>query len=249
MESSDNARAHACTEQQTQSLLVALPALGAPLSVPQSPQAADHAEQLGLLQRFLSPATTFLELCEDDYSLALTIAHRVKRTYAAVDISAVPSRGQRLPANFHLALGPRENVPVASSCIDVAYTRCRLDLLRPAEALDLFAEIYRALTPHGTFLCMAMNRLVSPPDEFTGHEARAARTTYSITQLRAMLRKVGFRRVTQYVRWRDTYAALPTNVLRLFEATVAALTPGRAAQMCRSSIVRAALDIRLAARK
>ncbi len=249
MESSDSARSHACVERQTQSLLVALPAVGRPISVMQSPQAADHAEQLGLLQRFLSPATTFLELCEDDYSLALTIAHRVKRTYAAVDISAVPSTGERLPANFHLALGPRANVPVPSSCIDVAYTKCRLDLLRPAEVLDLLAEIYRALTPHGTFLCMAMNRLVSPPDELTGHETLAARTTYTIAQLRAMLRKVGFRRVTQYVRWRDTYAALPSNVLRLFEATVGALTRSPRARTCHSSVLRAALEIRLAARK
>jgi hypothetical protein len=249
MESSDSAHAHVCAEHQTQSLVVALPALGAPISVPQFPQAAHHAEQLGLLQRFLSPATTFLELCEHDYSLALTIAHRVKRTYAAVDISAVPSRGQRLPANFHLALASRANVPVPSSCIDVAYTRCRLDLLRPAEALDLLAEIYRALTPRGTFLCMAMNRLISPPDELTGHEALAARTTYSIAQLRAMLRKVGFRRVTQYVRWRDTYAAMPSNVLRLFEATVGALMRSRSARTCRSNILRAALEIRLAARK
>lgn len=172
---------------------------------------ADRA-QLRLLQRFLSPATTFLELCEDDYSLALTIAQRVKRTYAAVDISAVPGTGQRLPANFHLALAQRANVPVPSAVIDVAYTRCRLDLLRPAEALDLLADIYRALAPRGTLLCMAMNR-----------------TTYPIAQLRAMLRKVGFRRVTQYARWRDAYVPLPSCVLRLLR--------------------RAALDIRVAARK
>ena len=170
MESSDRALADACTERDRQSLLIALPAPAGPIAPALSPQAADHAAQLRLLQRFLSPATTFLELCEDDYSLALTIAHRVKRTYAAVDISAVPISGQRLPANFHLALAHRASVPVPASSIDVAYTRCRLDLLRPAEVLDLLAEVYRALAPHGTFLCMAMNRLVSPPDELAGHE-------------------------------------------------------------------------------
>jgi ubiquinone/menaquinone biosynthesis C-methylase UbiE len=164
--------------------------------------------QLRLLQRFLSPATTFLELCEDDYALALTIARQVKRTYAALDISAVPATGQRLPANFHLALAQRANVPVPSSSIDVAYTRCRLDLLRPAEVRDLLAEIYRALAPRGTFLCMA------------------TRTTYT-AQLHAMLRKVGFRRVTQYVRWRDAYVPLPGSVLRLVEAVVAAFTGDR----------------------
>ncbi len=229
---------------------LALPALGSPLDDrSQSAQDADHAGQLRLLQRFLTPATTFLELCHDDYSLALAIAHRVKRTYAAVDDSAAPITGRRLPANFHLALAHRASVPVPASSIGVAYTRCGLDRLRPAEALDLLAEVYRALAPKGTFLCMAMSRLLTPTEEIGGGDVHGALTTYSIAELRAMLRKVGFRRVTQYARWRDTYAALPTNVLRLFEATVAALTPGRDAQVCRSSIVRAALDIRLAARK
>ena len=220
---------------------LALRALASPINVPGSQQAADHAAQLSLLQRFLNPATTFLELCGDDYSLALTIADGVKRTYAAVDISAVPITGQRLPANFHLALAHCANVPAPSSSIDVAYTRCRLDLLRPAEVLDLLAEVYRALAPRGTFLCMAMNRLVSPPDQ-------VARATYTIAQLRAMLRKVGFRRVTQYVRWRDTYVALPSSVLRLFEVAVRELTSDQRARTSRS-ILRAALDIRLAARK
>jgi ubiquinone/menaquinone biosynthesis C-methylase UbiE len=228
---------------------LALRALASPINVPGSQQAADHAAQLSLLQRFLNPATTFLELCGDDYSLALTIADGVKRTYAAVDISAVPITGQRLPANFHLALAHRANVPAPSSSIDVAYTRCRLDLLRPAEVLDLLAEVYRALVPRGTFLCMAINRLVSPPDQLAGHGTLAARTTYTIAQLRAMLRKVGFRRVTQYVRWRDTYAALPSSVLRLFEIAVGELTSDRGARTSSSSILRAALDIRLAARK
>jgi ubiquinone/menaquinone biosynthesis C-methylase UbiE len=191
---------------------LALPAPAGPIAPRLSPQAADHAAQLRLLERFLSPATTFLELCEDDYSLAVTIADRIKRTYAAVDIAAVPTTGQRLPANFHLALAHRANVPVPSSSIDVAYTTRRLDLLRPTEVLDLLAEIYRALAPHGTFLYMAMHR-----------------TTYTIGQLRAMLRKVGFRRVTQYAHWRDAYVPLPSSVLRLLR--------------------RAALDIRLAARK
>jgi SAM-dependent methyltransferase len=228
---------------------LALPALGAPLNRSQSPQSADHAGQLRLLRRFLTPATTFLELCDDDYSLALTIADRVKRTYAAVDESAAPMTGWRLPTNFHLALAHRAGVPVPPSSIDVAYTRCGLDLLRPPEALDLLAEVYRALAPKGTFLCMALSRLLTSTEKPAADDVRGTRTTYSIAELRAMLRKVGFRQVTQYARWRNTYAALPTDVLRLFEATLAALTPGRAARMCRSSIVRAALDIRLAARK
>lgn len=228
---------------------LALPALGGPLNRSQSEQDADHAGQLRLLQRFLTPATTFLELCDHDYSLALTIAHRVKWAYAAVDDSAAPITGRRLPANFHLALAHRASVPVPTSSIGVAYTRCGLDRLRRAEALDLLAEVYRALAPKGTFLCMAVSRLLTATEEFAGDDVHSPRATYSIAELRAMLRKVGFRRVTQYARWRDTYAALPTNVLRLFEATVTALTPGRGAQMCRSSIVRAALDIRLAARK
>jgi ubiquinone/menaquinone biosynthesis C-methylase UbiE len=226
---------------ETQSLPIALQPATGPIAVQVSPQAHDHAAQLRLLQRFLTPATTFLELCEGDYSLALTIAERVKRTYAALDVSAIPDMGQRLPEKFHLALAHRANVPVPSSSIDVAFTKCRLDLLRPGEVLDLLAEVYRSLAPRGTFLCMAMNRLLSAD--------QPARTTYTIAQLRAMLRKVGFRRVTQYVRWRETYVALPSGLLRLFEAIVGALSPDLRAQTCRSSVLRAALDIRFAARK
>ena len=79
---------------ETQSLLMPLPAAAGPIAVELSAQADDHAAQLRLLQRFLTPATTFLELCEGDYSLALTIAERVKRTYAALDVSAIPDMGR-----------------------------------------------------------------------------------------------------------------------------------------------------------
>lgn len=236
-------------ESSDSALLVELSALGGPINRAHSTPGTDHADQLSLLHPFLTPATTFLELCDADYSLALSIAERVKRTYAALDTSADAITGRRLPANFHLALANRANVPVPPSSIDVAYTRCGLDLLRPAEALDLLAEVYRALAPRGIFLCTALSRLLNPTHEHAGDELPAARTTYTISELCAMLRKVGFRRVTHYARWQDTYAALPTNVLRLVEATVGAFTPGRRARICRSSILRAALEVRLAARK
>jgi len=48
---------------ETQSLLIALPAPADSLSLSLSPPAEDHTAQLRLLQRFLTPATTFLELC------------------------------------------------------------------------------------------------------------------------------------------------------------------------------------------
>jgi hypothetical protein len=230
MEQADHAFVRAHGQGETQSLLTALPALPHPITIAPSSATGGHAGQLRLLQRFLSPATTFLELCGDNYSLALAIAEHVKRTYAAVDPLAIAATGQRLPTNFHLVLTAHTSVPVPCSSIDVAYARDRLEVLQPAQVRELFAEVHRALAPHGTFVCVAMR-------------------TCTIARLPALLRQVGFRRVTQYVRWRDRYLPVPSSLMGLVEAAVGAFVRDRHARTDPRDILRAAVEIRLVARK
>jgi hypothetical protein len=68
-------------------------------------------EQLGLLRRFLTPDSCFLEIGAGDCALSLHLAERVHQVYA-LDVSETISRESRVPANFRLILSDGVSVPV-----------------------------------------------------------------------------------------------------------------------------------------
>ena len=175
-----------------------------------------------LLSRFVTPDSAFLEVAATDCSLSLSLAERVRRVYA-VARSAVITSTRRFPANFHLIAAEGNCIPVPQASIDVAYSNGLVDHLDPEQTCEQLANVQRALTRGGVFICCARNRLlgtgVAPPHTFG--------------ELRAMLRKVGFRTVAQHARCAGANVTLP----------------GPLAQLASSTWLRAALEIRLIARK
>lgn len=64
-------------------------------------RARNVQEQLGLLRRFLTPDSCFLEIGAGDCALSLHLAERVHQVYA-LDVSETISRESRVPANFQI---------------------------------------------------------------------------------------------------------------------------------------------------
>jgi hypothetical protein len=177
---------------------------------------------LELLSKFVTRDSAFLEVAGTDCSLSLSLAERVKRVYV-VARSAVITGTRRFPANFHLTAAEGNCIPVPQASIDVAYSNGLVDHLDPEQACEQLANVQRALARGGVFLCCARNRIVgagvAPPHTFG--------------ELRAMLRRVGFRSVAQHARCAGANVTLP----------------GPLAQLAGSTWLRAALEIRLIARK
>lgn len=209
------------------------------------------AVQLALLRRFLKPDSSFLEIGAGDCALSLAVAKLIREVYA-LDVSALITQADQVPSNFHLVLSDGMSIPVLHGSIDVAYSNQLMEHLHPDDALEQLANIYRALAPGGLYICITPNRLSGPHDISRYFDTVACGfhlKEYTITELRALFRKVGFRNITHYARYRGTHVAVPSPVTRAIEAGISAIPDSRRQRVARSRPLRSVLEIRIAARK
>jgi hypothetical protein len=196
---------------------------------------------LQLLYSLVTRDTAFLEVAATDCSLSLSLADSVARVYA-VARSAVIIGTQRLPANFHLIAAEGNCIPVAQASIDVAYSNGLFDQLDAEQTCEQLANVQRALTRGGVFVCCARNRLLGATD--LGYDAAPPHT---FSELRAMLRKAGFRRVSQYAHCAASLT-LPGRLAQLLELVACRMPRSQRARAC-STWLRELLQIRIVARK
>lgn len=209
------------------------------------------ASQLRFLRRFLKPGGSFLEIGAGDCALSLAVAQRVREVYA-LDVSALITQSEHVPPNFHLVLSDGTSIPVPHGSIDVAYSNQLMEHLHPDDALEQLANIYRALAPGGVYVCITPSRLTGPHDISRYFDSVACGfhlKEYTITELRALFREVGFRKITHYARYRRAHLALPAFVTHALESGLHAMPDSRRDRVARSRPLRGALEIRLAARK
>jgi hypothetical protein len=197
---------------------------------------------LQLLRRLVTRDSAFLEIAATDCSLSLSLADSVRRVYA-VARSAVITGTRRFPTNFHLIAAEGNCIPVPQASIDVAYSNGLVDQLDPEQTCEQLANVQRALTRGGVFICCARNRLLGAADVGNG-----VAPPYTFSELRAMLRKVGFRTVAQYARCAGANVTLPGSLARLLELVVCTMPQSQSAQ-AGNSWLRGMLEIRLVARK
>jgi hypothetical protein len=200
-------------------------------AMPVSPVQPSSDAPLQLLSRLVTRDSSFLEVGATDCSLALNLAASVKRVYA-VARSAVIAGSQRFPANFHLIAADGNCIPVPRASIDVAYSNGLVDQLDSEQTCEQLANVQHALTRGGLFVCCARNRLLGAQPGSTA--------PHTFSELRAMLRKVGFRNVVQYARYAGTNVTLPGALAQLLEVIGA---------RARSTRLREMLEICLIARK
>jgi SAM-dependent methyltransferase len=209
------------------------------------------ALQLGMLDRFLTPTTTFLEIGAGDCALSFAIADRVKKVYA-LDVSNEITRTESVPANFNLVLSDGTSIPLPPASIDVAYSNQLMEHLHPDDALQQLTNIYQALSPGGVYICLTPSRLTGPHD-ISGYFEKVATglhlKEYTLQELVEIFRQVGFSSIRQCLRKRNIYVPVPSAVARGLERSYERLPTKLRSRTARSRIVRGLLEIRIVAKK
>ena len=201
-------------------------------SIPDHPQllrkasiasAAQRVEgALRILQPFLKPGSTFLEVGAGDCAVSIAVAAMVGWVYA-IDVSIQIADREQIPANFQLILSDGTSIPVPEGSIDVAYSNQLMEHLHPDDALEQLYNIHRALRPGGLYICSTPNRLRGPHDisKYFDEVATGLHLKeYTIAELYCLFKKTGFVRQRFYISVRKNRLLLPLLPFRIFECTL-----------------------------
>jgi hypothetical protein len=247
MNAVDGVLAHVSTCEERRDRFGLLRRRTAERATPVSAVQPSSPAPLQLLSRFVTRDSAFLEVAATDCSLSLSLADSVRRVYA-IARSAVIIGTQRLPANFHLIAAEGNCLPVPQASIDVAYSNGLVDQLDAEQTCEQLANVQRALTRGGVFICCARNRLLGARDGSSAQAGNRAAPPHTFSELRTLLRKVGFRTVAQSARWAGKNVTLPGALAQLLELGVGTLHRSERTHVC-STRLREMLEICLVARK
>src|SRR5713226_7362438 len=167
--------------------------------------------QLRLLNGFLRPDTVFLEVGAGDCRLAIEIARRVKKVYT-VDVTSNLTKRSILPKNFELIISDGVSIPIPSESISLAYSYQLMEHLHPDDAVEQLRNIYAALAPGGTYICITPNRIVGPHDiskYFAEIRTGFHLKEYTSTELVDLFRDAGFSKASAYVGGRRILRWIP----------------------------------------
>lgn len=178
---------------------------------------AEVLSQLKLLEPFLDPAATVIEIGPGDCALSRALCTRVQRVIG-VDVSDEITRQADLPPNFTLRLSDGVSVPGPARGVELVYSHQLMEHLHPDDAVDQLGHIVERLAPGGVYLCVTPSRLTGPHD-ISGHFSATARgfhlREYSAGELLALFRAAGFSEVGVVALLRGQVRPLPeTWVLR-----------------------------------
>jgi SAM-dependent methyltransferase len=204
----------------------------------------DIARQLSLLAPFLNAGSVYLEVGCGDCHVAHAVARRVRQAYG-VDVSAEITRSEDRPANFALLLSDGTSIP--ASDVDVIYSNQLMEHLHPEDAAEQLDNIFRALKPGGTYVCLTPNR-VNGPHDVSKHFDRTATGfhlhEYTYRELSRLFRAAGFARLQAVLDWRGRRVRVPIWIAGAIER-LAELMPA----LARTHPMSRLLPVRIAATK
>jgi SAM-dependent methyltransferase len=202
------------------------------------------ARQLSLLGMYLKPDSVYLEVGCGDCRVTHAIARRVRQAYG-VDVSAEITRSAGTPANFALLLSDGTSIPAAD--VDVIYSNQLMEHLHPDDAAEQLDNIFRALKPGGTYVCITPNR-VNGPHDVSKHFDRTATGfhlhEYTYRELVRLLRAAGFAHLEAVLDWRGNRVRVPVWMAEAIER-FAELVPA----LARTRPMSRLLPVRIAATK
>jgi len=209
------------------------------------------AERLALLESYLKPTSTYLELGPGDCSLAIEVAKQVRKVYA-VDVSTEITKEIELPDNVELIISDGSSIPVPDNTVDLAYSDQLMEHLHPDDAAEQLQNIYRALSPGGTYICLTPNRLSGPHDVSRYFDDVASGfhlKEYSAAELSSMFVAVGFRKLQILVGARGFHLKTPAPVVKTVESILASIPRPLGRTLARGLPLRVVLGIKMIARK
>ena len=205
-----------------------------------SQQEAMTRRQLRLLDGFLTPQTTYLEIGAGDCHLAMEAAGRCRHVYA-VDVSDVIAAGTQRPANFGLVLSDGVSIDVPPGTVDVAYSNQLMEHLHPDDAEAQLRQIVRAMAPGGRYICVTPHRFSGPHDIscLFDREARGFHMKeYTYGELRRLFLRAGFAEIGVLAGLRGRHYRMPRLIVSMLEGGLRVLPHGLRRWLSRSLLLR-----------
>ena len=103
-------------------------------------------------------------------------------------------------------------VPVPADSVTLAYSFQVMEHIHPDDALEQLRNLFTAIAPGGSYMCVTPSRLNGPHDvsKFFDPVARGFHLKeYTNAELARLFRAVGFSRVVPYAGFRGRYLRLP----------------------------------------
>lgn len=209
------------------------------------------AGALRVLQPFLNPKITFLEVGAGDCAVSKAVARMVKKVYA-VDVSLEITGTALMPSNFQLVLSDGTSIPVPENSVDVVYSNQLMEHLHPDDALEQLQNIYRVLRQGGIYICSTPHRLRGPHDisKYFDDIAQGLHLKeYTISELYHLFKTAGFIKQRYYLLIKKIRLILPIAPFRIFEQIVEILPTSFTKPFMSSSLMSVILGIRMVATK
>src|SRR4051812_15666826 len=190
-------------------------------------RAAAVAVRMAGLRPFIEPDTVFLEVGAGDGSFTLAVAELARHCYA-LDVSSEILSGVQHP-KVETVLSDGCSVPVPPNSVTLAYSNQVMEHIHPDDALEQLRNLFAAIAPGGSYVCVTPNRLNGPHDvsKFFDPVARGFHLKeYTVTELEQLFRSVGFARVRVYPRIFRRNVRVPLVLLKTFERGLALLPHG-----------------------
>jgi SAM-dependent methyltransferase len=211
----------------------------------------NRAAEFRLVEKFIAPDTSFLEIGAGDCALSLHVAGRVRRV-TALDVSDTIMRGIHAPENVVLRVFDGCEIPLEEESVDIAYSNQVIEHLHPEDAELQAASILRSLRPGGCYVCVTPNRLNGPHDisQFFDTVATGLHMKeYTYRDLDRFFRAAGFDRTRACLAFKGRFLAVPVAVPGVVEAVLAALPVRLRRALGRTPLLERLLIIRFVARR
>lgn len=199
---------------------------------PQLSRVSDPAEracqaraQARSLSSLLPVGGTFLEIGAGDCALSKAVAPRA-RTVRAVDASWKVVDIDTLPGNVTLVNTDGISIDVAENSVDLAYSSQLIEHLHPADVMTQLRNIWRALKPGGSYVCLTPHQFMGPSDisMYFDNEARGLHLhEYTHAELAQLYRAVGFSRVCNQVGAKGRYRVVPIEPVIAIERWISGM--------------------------
>ncbi len=148
--------------------------------------------QLRILRRYLRAETVLLEVGPGDCSLSIAVAPRVRQVLRPRRIAEDHRADSRSRQTLFILSDGAASAPPDS--VDVTYSNPLMEHLRPDDALEQLAGIWRALRPGGVYICITPSRLNGPHDVSQHFDSEAKGfhlKEYTVSELNRLFRRVG----------------------------------------------------------
>lgn len=181
--------------------------------------------RMRLLQPFLTPETTMLEIASGDCRLAYAACAHCRHV-TATDISDQRAPDEVTPDNFGLVLYDGYDLTMEDNSVDVVFSYQFLEHLHPDDVDHHFDVVTRVLKPGGVYVFDTPHLYSGPHDisaEFSKELDCFHFQEWTFRTLARSLEKRGFARVSPIRRGRLLSGAVEGAAYRGLEATIGLL--------------------------